>query len=288
MPYQQEISRQNKALFVFLLDQSYSMEEPMGGAPDQKKMDVLATTINGWLQNMVIRSTGGEGVRDYFDIGAIGYRTDMEANPIIESPFGGALAGKLLASICEIGQSPAQIEQKMQQFYDDETGEMMETPVEAPVLVQAKAEGGTPMCSALYKAYELVEQWIGEHPKSYPPVVIHITDGENQEDANPTDYAESLRGLETEDGNVLLFNCHLSMTKADSFMFPHTNEILPDELAKVLFDMSSALPDKLHDAALTEGFEVQPGARGMGFNADIVQLIKFLDVGTRQAHGKLR
>jgi len=31
-PYSQEISRQNKALFLFLLDQSFSMEEPLGNS----------------------------------------------------------------------------------------------------------------------------------------------------------------------------------------------------------------------------------------------------------------
>ena len=281
MAYQQEISRQNRALFVFLLDQSYSMEEPIGGS-DQCKMDYLATAINGWLQNMSIRCTGSEGIRDYFDVAAIGYRTDMEANPVIESALGGALAGRILVSIKEIGENPTKLEQKMQQFYDEDSGQLMETPVEMPVWVEPRAEGGTPMCSALYKAYEIVEQWIGEHPKSFPPIVIHITDGESQE-GDPIPYADPLRGLETEDGNVLLFNCHLSMTKSDPFTFPHANEILPDDFAKGLFEMSSVLPDSLAASARAEGYELQTGARGMVFNADMVALIKFLDIGTRVA-----
>ncbi len=281
MPYQQEISRQHKALFVFLLDQSFSMEEPMGGS-ENRKMDELATAINGWLQNMVIRATSGEGVRDWMDVAVIGYRTDMEANPIIESPFGGNLAGKMMVSICEIGANPARMEQKMQKFVDEETGEEMETPVETPVWVEPKAEGGTPMCSALYKAYEVIEQWIAQHRGSFPPVVIHITDGESQE-GDPRPYADPLRTLATDDGDVLLLNCHISMTKADPFMFPHSNEILPDDYAKTLFEMSSVLPDKLYQNAVAEGFQLQPGARGMAFNARMVELIKFLDMGTRVA-----
>jgi hypothetical protein len=281
MPYQQEISRQNKGLFVFLLDQSYSMEEPIGGS-DQRKMDLLATSINGWLQNMAIRSTGSEGIRDYFDVGVIGYCTDMEANPIIESPLAGPLAGRLLVSIKEVGENPARLEQKMQQFYDEDSGQLMETPVEMPVWVEPKAQGGTPMCSALYKAYELVQQWIEEHPKSYPPIVIHITDGESQE-GDPVPYADPLRELATDDGNVLLFNCHLSMAKSDPFTFPNAMEILPDEFAKALFNMSSILPDSLLASAVAEGMDVQAGARGFVFNADAVLLIKFLDIGTRVA-----
>jgi len=282
MPYSKEISRQDKGLIVFLLDQSYSMEEPIGGS-DQRKMDVLTTSINGWLQNLAIRSTGSDGIRDYFDIGVIGYCTDMEANPIIESSLAGALAGRLLVSIKEVGENPARLDQKMQQFYDEESGQLMETPVEMPVWVEPKAQGGTPMCSALYKAYELIEQWIAEHSKSYPPIVIHITDGESQE-GDPGPYADPLRSLETEDGNVLLFNCHLSMAKSDPFTFPNALEILPDDqFARSLFNMSSVLPDGLIASAKAEGMDLQAGARGFVFNADAVLLIKFLDIGTRIA-----
>jgi hypothetical protein len=283
MPYEQEISRINKALFVFLLDQSFSMEEPLGNSQN-RKMDELVTAINGWLQNMAMRATGGEGIKDWMDIGAIGYRTDMDENPIIESPFiGAALEGRQLVSITDIGNNPGRMESKVQQFYDDDTGELMEREVEFPVWVEPHAEGGTPMCTVLHTAYEMVSAWVEEHPKSFPPVVIHITDGENQEAGDPIDYAEPLKELATEDGNVLLFNCHLSMTKSDAFLFPHTDEILPDELARVLFRMSSELPESLYASAVAEGFELQPGARGMAFNADMVSLIKFLDMGTRVA-----
>lgn len=281
MPYTQEISRQNKALFLFLLDQSYSMEDAIGNSPNKKK-DELVTAINGWLQNMTIRSTGGEGIRDYVDIGVIGYRTDADANPIIESPLGGALTGREMVSIVDIGNNPARLETKTKQFFDEDLGELVETQVEVPVWVEPKAEGGTPMCNALYRAYELVDKWIQEHPRSFPPVVIHISDGESQ-DGDPLPYAEPLRGLATEDGNVLLFNCHLSETPGDPFLFPASGEILPNDLARVLFKMSSELPEKMYQSAVAEGFELQPGARGMAYNADMVSLIKFLDMGTRQA-----
>jgi hypothetical protein len=230
---------------------------------------------------MVIRCTGGEGVKDYFDIAAIGYRTDTEANPIIESSFCGELGGRMMASIVEIGDNIAGVEQKMQRFYDEETDEILETPVDTPFWVEAKADGGTSTCSALYEAYQIVDQWIGEHPKAYPPVVVHITDGENQEDANPIEYADSLRDLETQDGSVLLFNCHLSMTQADPFLFPHTNEVLPDELAKTLFEMSSVLPDKFLEYIQAAGFQARKGSRGMAFNADSVSLVEFVNLVTR-------
>ncbi len=282
-PYTQEISRQNKACFLFLLDQSFSMEEPLGNSSN-RKCDELVTAINGWLQNMAIRASGDEGIKEWMDVGVFGYRTDQSANPIIESALQGALAGKTLVSITEIGVNPARIDSRMQFIPDEETGEMIELPCEAPVWVDPVTEGGTPMCHMLYHAHQVLSEWIGRHPRSFPPIVVHITDGESQ-DGDPIPYAQSVTNLATEDGNVLLFNCHLSMTAADPFMFPADDQGLPDDLARVLFQMSSVLPDPFVRHATMEGLQVRPGARGMAFNADMVCLIQFLNMGTQAAPG---
>jgi hypothetical protein len=47
--------------------------------------------------------------------------------------------------------------------------------------------------------------------------------------------------------------------------------------------MSSELPPKLAEAARTEGFATAPRSRGFVFNADLVAVIRFLDIGTRVA-----
>jgi hypothetical protein len=282
-PYSQEISRQNKACFLFLLDQSFSMEEPLGSSSN-RKCDELVAAINGWLQNMAIRASGDEGIKDWMDVGVFGYRTDQGANPIIESAFLGPLAGRELVSITDVGANPARIDTRNQYIPDEETGEMIEVPCEVPIWVDPVTEGGTPMCHMLYRAHEILSAWIAQHPRSFPPIVVHITDGESQ-DGDPAPYAEAVRKLATEDGNVLLFNCHLSMTAADPFMFPASEQGLPDELARVLFQMSSVLPDPFVRHATVEGFQLHPGARGMAFNADMVCLIQFLNMGTQAAPG---
>lgn len=282
-PYTQEISRQNKALFLFLLDQSFSMEEPLGSSAN-RKCDELVTAINGWLQNMAIRASGDEGIKDWMDIGVFGYRTDANASPIIEPALQSPLLGRWIVSIAEIGANPARIDTRMQYIPDEATGEMIEVPCEVPVWVDPKAEGGTPMCHMLYRTHEVLNEWIGRHPNSFPPIVVHITDGESQ-DGDPIPYADAVRKLATRDGGVLLFNCHLSMTAADPFMFPAADQGLPDELARVLFHMSSVLPEPFYRHGVMEGFPLQPNARGMAFNADMVCLIQFLNMGTQAAPG---
>jgi hypothetical protein len=279
--YSKEISRANKGCFVFLLDQSYSMEEPLGNSA-QRKCDELCTAINAWLRNMTIRASGDTGIKDWLDVAVIGYRTDDQANAVIESALQGPLAGKTLLSIKEIGENPASIDSVTQTFSDEETGENVEMPMQVPVWVTPRAEGGTPMCHVFDFTFGVLEEWINNHPHSFPPIVINITDGESQ-DGDPVPYADALKQLATSDGSVLLFNCHLSMTAADSFMFPASCEVLPDALARSLFDMSSPLPEPILTRANGEGFELLANARGMAFNADMVSLIKFLDLGTRPA-----
>jgi len=257
------------------------MEEPLNGT-GRRKCDELAGVCNAWLGNLAITCAKSEGVRDWFDIGMFGYRTDQDANAIIESAFQGGLAGRTLVPISEIANNPVRTDTVTAFLPDEETGEIMEIPQQVQVWIDPKAEGGTPMCNMLHYAFGVLEQWIEENPDSYPPIIINLTDGESQ-DGDAVPYADAVKELATSDGNVLLFNCHLSMTAADSFLFPASGEILPDELARVLFNMSSVLPESMHKMAGGLGIELQPNARGMAFNADGVALIKFLDVGTKKA-----
>ena len=45
--------------------------------------------------------------------------------------------------------------------------------------------------------------------------------------------------------------------------------------------MSSLLPPRLLEAAHSDGFGNAKGTRGFVFNADLVSVIRFLDIGTR-------
>ena len=278
-PYTQSVDAKNKGCFLFLLDQSCPMEEPLG-ISSNRKCDELVAAINGWLQNMAIGLSSDEGIKDWIDIGVFGYRTDDQLNPIIESALQGRLAGRKLASISEIGAYPARIDTRTQYLPDKETGETFGVPCEMPVWVDPRAEGGRPMCHALYVAHQILSGWIAKHPRSFPPVVLNISSGESQ-DGNPVPYADALKALKTEDGNVLFFNCYLSMTAANPFNFPATDEQLPDALARISFHMSNQLPDHFYWHGLTEGFTLQPKARGVVLNAYMEGLIRFLIICTQ-------
>lgn len=282
MAYTAEISRANPGCFLFLIDQSGSMADPFGGgAGGKRKADGVADAINRLLQNLVIRCTKAKDVvYDYFEVGVIGYGAS------VGPAFAGALSGRELVPVSEIAKHPTRVEERMRKV-EDGAGGLVEQKVKFPIWFGPIANGGTPMCAALEYAHQILSDWVQRHPTSYPPIVINITDGEAT-DGDPTGPAQKLMSLNTQDGNLLLFNCHISSRSAAPILFPSSDEGLPDEFARMLFKMSSVLPDSLRQAAQAEGFQVGDQARGFAFNADLVDVIRFLDIGTRPSSLQLR
>lgn len=276
MPYSAEISRANPSAFIFLIDQSGSMVEPLSGADNRRKCDSVADAINRLLHNLIIKCARGEGVRNFYDVCVIGYGADVAPG------FSGKLAGRDLVPIAEIATSPARVEERTKDV-DNGQGGVVTRKVKFPIWFEPKAKGFTPMGQALDLAHKLLGEWVNKHPDSYPPIVINITDGEAT-DSGPGPQAESLRKLETRDGGVLLFNCHISNKPVAPLVFPDSDGGLPDELARTLFAVSSPLPSSLRDMARNESVMLGENARGFAFNADLVELIRFLDIGTRSSN----
>jgi hypothetical protein len=275
LPYSSELSRTNPTALIFLIDQSSSMAEPFGAQPDKPKAEGVADGINRLLQNLVLKCAKADGVRDYFRVGVIGY------GGRVSWALGGKLAGLKLAPISLLANNPLKVEQRTRRV-DDGAGGLVEQKFKFPVWFEPVAGGRTPMCQALTEATNAVEEFIGRFPGSFPPLVINISDGKAT-DGHPEVPAAKLRSLTTADGNVLIFNAHLSSQPARPIEFPSLESELPDPEAAVLFKMSSVLPPKLRDAAKAEGFRITDSSRGFVFNADLVSVIRFLDIGTRAA-----
>lgn len=275
MPYTAEIKREAKSCFLFLIDRSLSMKDPIGGTANKAKKDAVADAVNKLLDNLVIKCSKSEGIRDYYDVGVLGY------GEVVVNAFTGVLANKDLATISEVANS-GRIEDRTRRV-PDESGGLVDEKFKMSIWFDPKAEGGTPMCAAFSRAESILANWLPTHQESYPPIVINITDGEST-DGDPTSRADAVRALSNKDGNVLLFNIHISGRSASPVLFPDSEAGLPDEHAQLLFRMSSPLPENLKQIARSEGFLVGDNARGFAFNADFAQLIQFLDIGTRPSN----
>ena len=258
MPYEAEISRDNPGCFLFLIDQSGSMADRIADKSEGKtKAQGVADAINDLLHDLINKCTGPEGVRDYFHVGVIVYADK------VGPAFTGNLANRDLVPLSELAKYRSIGTAK------EKAG--------LPISFGPVAEGDTRMCAALKRAHEVLGDWVLRYPNSYPPIVINITDGEAT-DGNPIEPAHHLASLSTKDGNVLIFNCHISARKDKPVLFPHDDKAVP-AYGPRLFQMSSILPPKFREVAKNLGFDVVEDTRGFAFNAELTDLVKFLDLG---------
>lgn len=279
MPYSAEISRTNPTLFVFLLDQSGSMKDQFGGkSAGVSKAQGVADAVNRMLSNLVIRCSQGEVTRNYFEVAVLGYGAQKG---LVSLALGGSLAGREIVTVSDLGNMPARIEDRTVK-QPDGAGGIIDVPVKFPIWLEPVAYGDTPMCQVLQHSHDLVQRWIAGHRSAFPPIVINLTDGEAT-DGNPASAAHALTSLRTDDGNVLLFNCHISSTAGSPILFPENDALVPDSFGKAMVAMSSPLTPTMLDYARKQGFVVGAGARGFVFQADLVDVIRFLDIGTRPA-----
>jgi len=270
MPYSAEISRRNPGCIMFLIDQSNSMDYAFGREKSYKKARGAADALNRIIRAIIDRCTKDEGVRDYFDISIIGYGSKED--------YAGPSFGEKFVKVSWLDAHPLKLEERT-----EKTPKGDEVRVKFPIWFEPVAYDGTPMCKALQLAYDWLKEWVSGHHNAFPPLVVNITDGEAT-DGDPEPIGKKIMELSTSDGNVLLFNCHISSTEAEPILFPsEINKLPADEFAGMLFRMSSEVPETMSKLA-----KLEKGARGFAFNADLADLIRFLDIGTRPALGQMR
>ena len=135
------------------------------------------------------------------------------------------------------------------------------------------------MCRALGLARQILEDWLAQHPRGFPPTVLHLTDGESS-DGDPTETGQEIMSLATDDGQVLLFNCHVSSRRSYKVEYPADDSVLSDGFARTLFGISSTLPENFRGAAQQIGVNVVENSRGFVFNADPSSVVQFYEIGT--------
>jgi hypothetical protein len=268
------IETTNPCLLVLVVDQSYSMKDPIGGGHVAKK-DALASAVNQYLYKLArfkCRETRGDSyvIRPRFHIALIGYSDDR-----VYSAFEGALAGRTTVPIDELAATPVEIARQVV----EEDGIKEES--DFPVWLKPEAKGSTPMHSALEHAASVIDGWLPSWPQlTSPPIVLNITDGKYTAGPDPTPAARSLTEIHVAEQGVLLFNLHLSEDDGEETFCPDSTP-QQSEWARLLFSISSELTPDMRDLARERGHDVGDRARGFAFNADFAKIFEFLDIGTQ-------
>lgn len=260
------ISSTNPCLLVYLVDQSYSMNEQFGNADHSKALEV-ADALNDNIYETGLRCIGNNGeLRNRFEIAVIGYGKEVN---MVQSAWEGQLSNKWVVSIKDIFDHPLGLQN------------------DKPIWIRSYAEENTPMTRAFENAKRLCQDWInwGNHKDCHPPIIINITDGEAT-DAGSSYHplikqTNEVKKLGTNYGNVHILNIHISSLAGDKILFPDETPSL-DRFGRLLFDISTPLDENMVRIARNKGYNVDHGSKGYVFNGNASDLINFLNIGTPQ------
>lgn len=270
--YQKPWGSNHPGGLIILLDQSESMKDPfteqqVGG--NRRKCDVVATLLNSLLYDFIRANTVGSVIKPRVEIAVLGY-----SGASARSALSGPLKGKDFVGLPELMNHPLRVETRKRKE-DVGDGTVVEVATQFPVWVEPTIGSATPMCAALQRAAELADTWATAHPDSYPPVVINVTDGAST-DGEPTAAARALCEIYTRVGETLLFNCHITNSRAGKVEFPSSEVYVPrdsDGLARLLFQLSSPIPEPARLTLMnTTQVRLEPGARGFIFNGDAASI----------------
>lgn len=276
-----DITRNNPGFFLFLVDQSSSMADAFGEdrVSKQTKAGGVALALNNLLRNLVITCSKGDGVRNYFDVCVIGY------GQTVAPAWRGALAGQEIVSIRDVANNYARLNETVENV--DDGGNLVQNRTVQPVWIEPTASGSTLMCAALQYGHQILSEWLARAQTAFPPVVVHITDGEAT-DGDPAPHLRRLMESGNHNGNVTLFNVHLSSRRAAvPLSFPDSMKDLPhvegrtDPYAKLLWEHSSYLTPYMRTVAWENGLLLTEQARAFVLNADPSLLVLSLEIGTR-------
>ena len=279
MSYAAAINQANPTAFMFLIDQSRSMNEKMDvGA---SKAQFVGDVLNKTLLQLIGRCNSADGVRDYFDIGVLAY-----SGTGVHSGFGGALSASSLHPISSLAAHPLRIEERKKRAPDG-AGGLVDQSVKFPVWINSVSVGDSPMCEGFRTAAEYLVSWCNSHCKSHPPTIIHVSGGPST-DGNPEQLGEAIRHIATNVGRCLLFNLHVDATGSAAVLFPASEASLPDTYSKMLFRMSSLFPTHLIKPAHEKRYSASAESRFFGYKAGYEDIVNFFDIGTRVSNLLLR
>ena len=281
-PYTAQITRKTPTAFIFLIDQSVSMRgytELHGES--MSKAEAVARIVNSHLNELVNRCVKGSETRDYYDIAVIGYGTHAY------SGWKGELGGRDFVKPSELQDHPYKKITTRKETHTRGGTRIVE--VEEIQWLEPDATGNwTHVHEAFEKAKALLEGWMEEHHDKdcYPPTIINITDG--MFNGASGDYvmqqANELKSMFTNDGNVILFNIHITSSKGAHEVFcpADRSEVEGDDLAATLYDLSSLLPERYSPGIADYRGESPSGKRyaAMSANVGMETLAQLMDIGT--------
>jgi hypothetical protein len=261
---------------IFLVDQSGSMAENYTGG--KNKAEFTSLVINRTITDLIFTNSAGDKIKDRVFISLIGY-----------GGSGGNSVDDIRSDyLSAFSDTPIRIE-TIKKKVSDGAGGLVEIDESMPIFIEPTCpyNGLTPMAEALAFAKQLIEGWISKKPDNPAPVIINVSDGMPYTGINTSDdiqktisVANSIMNISTGDGNPLIFNVHLGQSPFNETKFSSNENEVAGEEGKLLFKISSKVPETYRDAARKHEFVTVDESRGFVSNSGPETLIKFINFGS--------
>lgn len=266
---------------VLLIDESAGMGAVMreltteGKASTKSNADRVATAVNALLKQLAAGPS--------FPLAIVGYQADNTGQINVGPRWGGALAGRDFVPTGELAAAPLRTETRTRKLPTGTFGPPREETVTFPIWYAPALGSKAPQIAAYGFCRDLISRWAadaGNEPGM--PLVIHVSSGASG-DGNPQVAVSKLMELTTPGGHPLVLQAHLAASAAVvTSLYPSNYMYLTLGSARDLFRRASLLPPHLVEALQAARVTINPGARGLIYNAKLADLIPLL--GLVKAH----
>ena len=256
---------------LFVIEESSAAGARVAGGT-KSKIESLATALNSLLNQL--------GAQPCIDVAVVGYRSADDGSPDVGCRWGGGLTGQTFVPSHRLAESPLAVEDRVRKIpAPGGIGVASEKTVRFPVWYVPVLSDAAGRESAFEYCSNLLGDWLaGAGPNAKPPLVIDLiaeaTDGDSFQAG-----VDLLRGLDSPGGPPLV--CHANLGSSDRIpatLYPSDGTHLPPGAISELFSCADVLPLALADAIRAQKVVVNPGARGLIYNAAMIDLIRFLSM----------
>ena len=259
---------------ILLIDESADMNSkvarnspgaPAGGAPAKAKSESVATSVNSLLNKLSQQSD--------VDIAIVGYRTGAGGAADIGARWGGGLAGRTFVKSQDLSSAPVTVERRVRNVAKPGMPREEQT-IEFPIWYQPVLGEKAPQVAA----FEFCQQLLASSNGDKQPLVIHISAGASS-DGNPLKVVQSIQQSSSAGGPPLVMQAHLgSSDNVPATLYPANRAYLNPGPIRDFFEGSSVLPDPFVQVLKGQNTKVVPNARGMIFNASMLDLTRLLNL----------
>lgn len=261
---------------ILLIDESAGMGAVMrelttaGTTSNKSNAERVATAVNALIKQL--------GSGPSFDLALVGYQSDADGKLNVGCRWSGPLAGREFVPTGELAAAPLRVETRVRKVPVAGTfAPPREETVEFPVWYAPTPGNRAPQIAAYTFCRDLLARWAADAgPEPGMPLVLHISSGASG-DGNPQLAVSKLMESTTPGGHPLVLQAHLAASAAAvASLYPSNYMYLTAGSARDLFRRASLLPPPLVESLKAAHITVNPGARGLLYNAKLSDLIHCL------------